>query len=357
MLAMNVAAMLSPPAHSDRQSQWLASLASLLRGYRSIPLVLRHQVNSQQGHYHADVEVRRRSEATYLRLTEGKQESHLWLDSQGRMWQSHLQRRRWIRQQEQERIFDEVFSVTRIANPQAEQLDLALNRLLAQQGAMFWQIWEQLTPQQHLRLVSVAHNWEVLQPALEHSPQRAQAALPLLLSEQAHPASRQALLEAGTQGLYSPPAETLPWLLLQVEWNLSPGILGLTRASLNRYQHQAWTLRNHPNPLVRRRLAQLLPARMPWLDWLAAEADTSVRQALRLRVQEEMLAAQIVDQMILETDPARRSVMGWLLLHWSRPFDSQLEQRHIWKTVQAALSPTQREAMQKRRQGSPRLRD
>ena len=354
---MDVAELLSPPHQTDQQARWLAHLAGLLSGYRTFPLVLRHQVTSRRDHYHADVEVRRWSEHSYLRLTEGKQEFHLWLDAQGRLWQSALQRRRWIRQQDQERIFDEVYQVARVSQPDGRHLQLALNRLIGQRGSLFWEAWEGLSAEQQRRIVAVGHGWEVLQPALEHSPARAQAALPLLLSEHAHASSRLALLEAGTRGDYAPPADTLPWLLLQVEWNLSPGVLGLARASLKRYPQQAWILRSHPNPLVRQRLGQLLPARQPWLDWLTGEADPGVRHTLRLRIQEETLAAQLLEQMRLETDSARRSALGWLLLNWTRPFDSQREQRTIWKAVQAALSPTQKRQLQNRRPGSLRSRD
>jgi hypothetical protein len=349
MASMTVASLLSIPSQPQRQAQWLVAVASLLQGYRSIPLVLRHQVTNQKGHYRAEVEVRRRSQETYLPLTEGKQDRHLWLDGQGRLWHSHLQRRRWIRQHEDERIYDEVFQVTRVAQPEKDHLERALSRLIGQHGPLFWQAWEQLDSQQHERLISVGQSWEVLQPALQHSAARAQALLPMLLSAQSHPASRLALLEAGSRGDYAPPAETLPWLLLQVEWNISPGILGLARASLQRYPQPAWLLRTHPNPVVRRRLAQLLPNRMDWLSWLMAEADPAVRQTLRLRVQEEKTAGQIVEQLNLETNPARRSALGWLLLQWSGPFDSQREQRNLWKTVHKVLNPPQREALKKRR--------
>lgn len=353
---MDVAGLFSPPGQSELQGPWLARLARLLRGFRPVPLVLRHQIVTRQGRYQADVEVRRWSEESYLRLSEGKREQHLWLDAAGRVWFSQLQRKRWIRQLESEQIYDEILSLVRIPQPDLDHLELALTRLISQRGALFWQVWERLSPEQHRRLVAVAQTWEVLQPALESSAALAQAALPLLLSPDAHPATRMALLSAGAQGSYAPPAETLPWLLLQVEWNLDPGVLGLARAALQRHPQQAWSLRAHPNPAVRRRLAQLLPARQPWLDWLSQEAEGSVRQTLRLRLEEELPAAQLVEQLTLETDAARRGALGWLLVHWSRPFDSQAELRKAWRRAESALSPPHKELLQKRRRMTPRRR-
>jgi len=350
---MDVAALLTPPPAGHQQNQWLTRVASLLRGFRSVPLVLRHHALQRGENYKADVEVRRWSGENYLRLSE---DSGTWLDNEGRLFRSEPQRRRWIRQHSHEQIYDEVYVLTRIAQASAEQLNLVLDRLVAQHGTVFWRAWEQLPEEQQERLARVAHSWEVLQPALDECPLRAQAVLPVLLSEKAHPRSRAALLEAGVEGSYAPPAEVLPWLLLQVEWNLSPGVLGLTRASLRRFPLQAWNLRQHPNPVVRRRLAQLLADRQPWLDWLVCEGEGSVRQALRLRLEAETPLNQLAEQLRFETEPAHQAALGWLLMHWSKPFDSQESQRKIFASVERALSPPQREILQRRRRESPRGR-
>lgn len=333
-IAMNVAFLLSSGG-----SGWLGRVAGLLRGFRQVPLVLRHHVVAHR----ATVEVRRWSEAGYLRLDED-----LWMCPSGGLYQACSQRRRWIRQQPSEQIYDEVFALAQVGKPSASQLELVLDRLMSQHGGVFFEAWDSLSEEQRARLIRVEHSWEVLRPALSL------ATLPALLSAEAHPRSRAALLEAGVAGSYAPPAEALPWLLLQVEWNLSPGVLGLARASILRYGGQAWGLRFHPNPVVRRRLVQLLPSRQPWVDWLVHEVEPSVRNALRLRVEEDFEPAVLAEQLRFETEPGRKGALGWVLMHWSRPYDSSL--RRIFQSVEKALSEPQREILQRRRRESPRRR-
>ena len=325
---MDVTFLLSPSAPG-----WLSRVASLLRGFRNVPLVMRHHVVPDK----AVVEVRRWSDSGYVRLDES-----LWVCAEGDLWAAEAQKRRWIRQHVGEQIYDEVFALARVARPSPAQLELVLDRLMSQHGAVFWAAWDGLSVEQRGRLARVEHPWEVLRPALEA---QALEILPVLLSVEAHPRSRAALLEAGVAGSYAPPAEVLPWLLLQVEWNLSPGVLGLARASILRYGGQAWALRAHPNVVVRRRLVQLLPSRLPWLDWLMHEADPTVRQALRLRVEADCELAVLAEQLRLESDPARKGALGWLLMHWSKPVES----RKIFASVERALSPPQREILDRRR--------
>lgn len=325
---MDVAFLLSPSA-----AGWLGRVASLLRGFRNVPLVMRHHVVAHK----AVVEVRRWSDSGYVRLDES-----LWLCASGQLWSAEPQKRRWIRQHVGEQIYDEVFALSRVARPSLSELELVLDRLMSQHGAVFWAAWEGLSVDQRARLARVEHGWEVLQPALEG---RAVEILPVLLSSEAHPRSRSALLEAGVAGTYSPPAEVLPWLLLQVEWNLSPGVLGLARASIARYGGQAWELRTHPNVVVRRRLVQLLPSRLPWVDWLMHESDPGVRQALRLRVEQDVELSVLAEQLRFESDPVRKGALGWLLMHWSKPVES----RKIFASVERALSEPQREILDRRR--------
>lgn len=325
---MDVAFLLNPLA-----AGWLARVVSLLRGFRNVPLVMRHHVVAHR----ATVEVRRWSESGYVRLDDS-----LWVCPSGQLWSAEGQKRRWIRQHVGEQIYDEVFALVRVARPSLTQLELVLDRLMSQHGAVFWAAWGSLSLEQRARLARVEHSWEVLRPALESC---ALEILPVLLSLEAHPRSRAALLEAGVQGSYAPPAEALPYLLLQVEWNLSPGVLGLARASILRYGGQAWGLRRHPNVAVRRRLVQLLPSRLPWVDWLMHESEPSVRQALRLRVEEDCELPVLAEQLRFESDPARQGALGWLLTHWSKPVES----RRIFASVERALSVPQREIVERRR--------
>lgn len=325
---MDVGVLLNPVA-----AGWLGRVAPLLRGFRNVPLVMRHHVVAHK----AVVEVRRWSESGYVRLDEA-----LWLCAQGDLWLAQPQKRRWIRQHVGEHIYDEVFALVRVLRPSAAQLELVLDRLMSQHGGVFWAAWASLSMEQRARLARVEHGWDVLRPALEAC---AVEILPVLLSSEAHPRSRAALLEAGVDGSYAPPAEVLPWLLLQVEWNLSPGVLGLARASILRYGGQAWELRSHPNVVVRRRLVQLLPSRLPWVDWLMAESEPSVRQALRLRVETDCELAVLAEQLRFESDPVRKGALGWLLMHWSKPVES----RRIFQSVERALSVPQREILDRRR--------
>jgi len=345
---MDYGSLLTIPHNKKSSAAWVGRVAGLLKGFRCFPQVLRHHIQQRQGHYKADVEVRRWSEARYLRLTDGKKEQHWWLDEQGQIWLSQLQRRRWLRQQADEQIFDEVFAILPVNPIEGDVLERVLERFVTQHGSSIWLHWSSLNSQQKQVLVRTQHSWEVLHPALEHSPGVALEALPMILGGEAHSATRLALLEAGSQGIYAPPAEILPWLLLQVEWNVSPGLLGLARSCLQRFTSQALRLRQHPNPTVRRRLAQLLPDRQPWLDWLSSEADESVRQALRLRIEAETPIRQVVNQLLLETEPRRRGALGWLLAHWSRPFDEMAGQRQLVRRVEAALSPSHRALFQAR---------
>ncbi|MBS2033852.1 hypothetical protein JST97_02640 [bacterium] len=320
-------------------SGWLGRVAALLRGFRQVPLVLRHHVLEHR----ATVEVRRWSDSGYLRLDED-----LWMCPSGLLYESCPQRRRWIRKQSVEQIYDEVFALSKVGRPSSAQLELVLDRLMSQHGSVFFAAWDELSQEQRDRLVRVEHSWEVLRPILSLET------LPALLSEKAHPRSRAALLEAGVAGSYAPPAEVLPWLLLQVEWNLSPGVLGLARASIARYAGQAWALREHANPVVRRRLVQLLPARQPWVDWLVHEVEPSVRNALRLRIEEDFEPGVLAEQLRFETDPGRKGALGWVLLHWSRPCEPTL--RKLFQSIERALSEPQREILQRRRRQSPRRR-
>ncbi|MBX3170603.1 MAG: hypothetical protein KF760_24560 [Candidatus Eremiobacteraeota bacterium] len=318
---------------SPGSAGWLGRVASLLRGFRNVPLVMRHHVVAHK----AVVEVRRWSETGYVRLDDS-----LWLSPAGELFVADAQKRRWIRQHLGEHIYDEVFALARVARPSVAQLELVLDRLMSQHGSVFWAAWDELSCEHRARLARVEHGWHVLRPALEA---RALDILPVLLSPEAHPRSRAALLEAGAEGAYAPPAEVLPWLLLQVEWNLSPGVLGLARASIARHGGQAWELRSHPNVAVRRRLVQLLPSRLPWVDWLMVEADPTVRQALRLRVEEDCELPVLAEQLRFESEPARKGALGWLLMHWSKPVES----RRIFQSVEGALSVPQREILERRR--------
>lgn len=308
---MTLAHLLTIP---EAPGKWLKEVAAVLTGYRPCPMVLRHQVRPQLGRYSAEVEVRRRSQEGYLLLNA----PHLLLDGRGRIWSSQFQRRRWIRQSAEEQVYDEVFQLVEVPQPEREMLELVLRRFLEQRGRDVWLQWEFLDDLNREKLVRAEHSWEVLDVALS-GPERALQILPLLLGPCSAPKNRSLLLKAGEEGRYTPPAEALPWLILQVEWNLSPGVLGLARAAIARHPQTAWEVRRHPNPVVRRRLVQLLPERQPWLDWLTHEADSEVRQALRLRLEQEYHPAQLVDLAALETDPVRRAALGWLLVNWTRP--------------------------------------
>lgn len=332
-----------PATQASTAQSWLDEVTRLLSGFRKYPLVLRHKSRQQKDGYRADVEIRRWSEAAFLRLeppTKNEQEQ-LLLQENGSLRCARLQRRRWIRKTSEEHIYDDIFEITPQIHLREQHLTRVVRELIEQCGALFWQHWEALSEEQHTLLVSVPQEWPILKEALEQSEARAQTALPLLLSELSHPSNRRALLAAGSAESYAPPAQTLPWLLLQVEWNLSPGLLGLVRASLQAHRERAWQLRSHPNPVVRRRLAQMLPAKLPWLEWLIHEGDDSVRQTLRLRIEQESSPCRLVEQLLNTRDEAEKSALGWLLTWWSRPWDSQADLRAMWSAVEKGLSPSQ----------------
>jgi len=339
-----------PTTQESACQSWLNKVTHLLGGFRKYPLVLRHQSRLQRDGYQADVEIRRWSEEAFLRLEQpsrGEQEL-LLLQRNGTLWCARLQRRRWIRKTPEEQIYDDIFEVAPQLPIREEHLNRVVQELVEQRGALFWQNWETLGDEQKSLLVSVPHEWPVLQEALEQSQARAQEALPLLLSELAHPSNRRALLEAGSAESYAPPAQALPWLFLQVEWNLSPGLLGLVGASLQANRERGWQLRNHPNPVVRRRLAQMLPTNLPWLDWLIHEGDDSVRQTLRLRIERESSPSQLVEHLLRTQDEAEKSALGWLLTSWSRPWDSLADQRAMWSAVEKGLTPVQGKKLRRR---------
>lgn len=339
-----------PTTQDSAAQRWLKEVTILLNGFRKYPLVLRHQARPQAEGYRAEVEIRRWSEAAFLRLEPLAQneQDQLLLQENGTLWQARLQRRRWIRKTSEEQIYDDIFEIAPLLQWREPHLTRVVRQLIEQCGKLFWQHWENLSEEQHRLLVSVPQPWTIVQHALEQSQTRAQQALPLLLSETAHPSNRRALLEAGSAQSYAPPAQVLPWLLLQVEWNLSPGLLGLVRSSLQSNRGPGWQIRSHPNPVVRRRLAQMLPPKLPWLEWLIHEGDDSVRQTLRLRLEEESSPSQLVNQLLTTQDPAEKSALGWLLTSWSKPWDAQADLRSMWNAVEKRLTPVQGRQLRRR---------
>ncbi len=335
---MDAQSWLRIPHQSEHQARWLVAIASQLRGYRPTPLVLRHQVSLQTDGYEASVEVRRRSSEAYLVVATYPQQRQLLLDSQGRLWWNAFQNRRWVRQDCEKQIFDEVFALQACQHAQADQLRAVLAKLLEQRGAHFWSDWNSLSECNRQLLVSVEHTRETLEKALSCS-QTAVSALPLLLDpEKAHPANRRALLEAGERGLLAFPGEVLPWLLLQVEWNLSPGLLGLVQASLRKYPASAWKLISHPNESLRRRLAQSLPAGQDWLSWLSCESQESVRAAILRRLEEEFSVSQLLDQLLSERRPTYRRALAWSLWRSHRNLPSAKERRWVEQHLEGSLA-------------------
>jgi hypothetical protein len=339
---MSVEQLLTLPGSHPAAERWLQSAARVLQGFQPYPLVVRHTLERGA---QAVREPRRWTETPFLRLDERADSAEpLLLDPQGRVSQGRLQRRRWIRQSLQINVYDEIFEVERLTRLQGAELELVMSALIRQQGLLFWKRWREFGTEQQQRLIRVAQPWDVLRPALQSHPEVATQALPLLLGSAAHPDNRAALLHAGCHGHYAPPAETLPYLLVQAEWNLEPGLLGLIRAALDATPERAWAWRVHPNPVVRRRLAQLLPAGRPWLDWLQEEGDSPTRQALQLRIEAEHAPEQLVELLLAESSPSRRAALGWILTRWSRPWLPP----DAWKAVEKTLTEGQRQALKRR---------
>ena len=344
---MSLEALLSPPppgAPAPRAAAWLAAAARALGGFRPVPLVVRRcggsAHDSSDGAAGASSEIRRWSEGRFVRLGSDQ----LLLDEAGALHSLHPQRRRWLRRTEEEWIHDDVFELRSAGVAPAEAVDAVTGELIAQHGLLFWSRWPVLTAPQRAQLLSVPQPWGVLGTALQNHPEVAAEAIPGLLSPQAHDANRRALLSAGAESAYVPPARCLPYLLLQVEWNLSPGLLGLARGAMSAEPAAAWNWRSHANPVVRRRLAELLPGTgHAWLDWLAIEADEAVRHALRRRVEAERTAASLTDELTRSREPERRAALGWLLTHWSQP-----REPHLDGALGRLLTPPQRDKLQRR---------
>lgn len=343
---MSVEQLLTLPSSQSAALRWLQLAAQVLQGYQAYPVVVRHTLERGAT---PQREPRRWTETPFFRLDERDDPSGaLLLDPQGRLYQAVLQRRRWIRQGPQINVYDEVFDVERLARVQATELEQVMSALIRQQGLLFWSRWSEFAAEQRQRLVRVAQPWDVLASGLQAHGDTAREALPLLLGPAGHPDSRAALLHAGCHGHYAPPAETLPYLLVQVEWNLEPGLLGLARGAIAADPQGAWAWRVHPNPVVRRRLAQLLESGQEWLDWLAAEADPDTREALRRRVEAECRPEELVEALLCAQPPSRRAALGWLLTHWSQPWQPPAS----WKLAQRSLTDEQRQALKK----PPRVR-
>lgn len=322
---MSVESLLSLPTTQLAATRWLQSAAQMLQGYAPVALVTRRSTQGEE-------EVRRWSDVPYLRVR-----GDLFLDGRGRLFRLETQKQRWIHA----RAFDQSHQLKPLPTFQIQDLEAVVELLIAQHGAMFWRRWAELTAEQRERLAAVPQPWEVLQEALLASPE----VLTLLLSEASDEQNRLHLLRAGAAGSYAPPVECLPYLLLQVEWNSSPGVVGLARGCIEADPGGAWQWRAHPNPVVRRRLAQMLPAAQAWLDWLSEESDSHTRDALRLRVEEETEPRVLVETLLRETQAGRRAALGWLLSHWSRPLT---QHSFNWKSVAQCLSEPQREALKKR---------
>ena len=321
---MSVESLLSLPTTQLAATRWLQAAAALLQGYAPLALVVRRSPNA------AD-EIRRWSETPYLALP-----GQLCLDPKGRLFRCEVGKQRWI----SPRVHDQIMELKPLPSLQPDDLEAVVQVLIAQHGLQFWRRWPELGQEQRLRLARVPQPWEVLQEALAHGPE----VLTLLLSEQSHEQNRLQLLRAGAAGSYAPPPDCLPYLLLQVEWNMSPGILGLACACMQAHPQACWGWRTHPNPVVRRRLARMLPDGQDWFGWLGEESDKDTREALRLRVEKECQPEQLVAKLLSESCAQRRATLGWLLTHWSQPYSAHKD----WKAVEKLLSEPQREAWKKR---------
>lgn len=337
---MSVELLLTLPGSQSAAERWLHLAGQVIQGYHVQPLVVRHTVERGLA---APPEARRWSDIALVCLHDDGPHS-LLMDAQGRLWQRQFQRRRWVRQGPLVNIYDEVFEIERLPRLQPTHMEQVMATLIGQQGLLFWKRWSELGLEQRQRLIGVAQPWEVLEKALNSCPELAAEALPLLLSEEAHPDNRSTLLQAGCAGSYAPPARTLPYLLVQVEWNLLPGLLGLVRASMAADPAGAWDWRGHPNPVVRRRLAELLGPGQSWLCWLALEGDENTRHALRRRLEAESTPEELVSLLVAEQDPGRRAALGWVLSNWSRAWQPS----SLWASAEKTLGEAQRQAFRRR---------
>jgi len=345
--------------------------------------------------------VRRRSEQAYsaVPIDPGPERLRIFLDARAHLVECKLQHRRVLRQSPTLLVYDDVFGYESVARPTQHHL-LTLQRAVVEKCLdELYRSWPKLDSTQREQLVAYPATWAQARLALEPegpplrgaaggvSEGRAQGqleALPLLLSELAHVELRMQILEAGERGEYRPVPAVLPLLLAQPQWNQSPALVVMARSAAGlplegegrgsspsplegdgrgcpavRPLVQLGQLQSHPNPLVRARLVELMPAEHDWIGWLAAEPDATVREAIRRSVERRMNPHQLVDSLIgpprfgagfraaKRADPRRAEALGWLLVGWSK----KLEHSQDWKALNRVLtSPIGAENRQKLKQ-------
>lgn len=302
-------ALLLLPAPEEQES-WLRLASQTLQGYQPQPIVVR-RTRTENAPEH--LEVRRWSPEAYLSLG-----SQLLLHPEGQLLACKLDAVRNLRRRADSVIDDETYQLVLLESPSAEQLDLVRLRCLDLLANQAYACWGQLGWEQRAELIRFGGSREQANQALSLCrPDERLRTLQLLVSDEARPHLREAVLQAAREGVLQAGVEAVPWLLGQSDWNLSPDRVALARAGVQSDPEAAWALRNHPHALVRLRLVDLLElGAFDWLDWLTGESDRNVRDRLRQAVERLHTPARVVDLLMKESQAARREALGWLLVHW-----------------------------------------
>jgi len=318
---------------------WLELATRNLEGFRPHPAVLRHTVSGRS----ASVEVRRWSKEEYRALTSpGPEGERLLLGADARLTLCSLERIRNLRNRPDERIYDEIFQFDVLEQPSLEHLQVLQRALITRYYKAGFAGWRELNAVQRRRLVAQPAGWQEAAAALKavRGPEEVET-LELFLSEESHPRLRDEVLAAGGKGQLRPGPDVLAFLLARPDWNLNPGLVRLAQSACEDDPVRAWELRAHPNPQVRLRLVDLL-APLPaaaWdpLGWLAQESEDAVRERLRQVLERRSTPAQLVEQLVQESDRDRREALGWLLVHWSRAIEGSQD----WGALNKALRYSQ----------------
>lgn len=357
-----------PRSHGGESSlslpEWLQMSLSRLSRPRHHPVVLRHtKVLESPENILARVEVRRRTQGAYSAIPMlGASDFHLFFDPEAHLVECTWKRRRVLRQSDDLVVYDDIYAYQAVRRPQLEHLRALQGACITACLKELYQLWAGLDQQQKERLVSYPASWDDVRPALEphgrllaDGPQAQVEAFVLLLSEQAHPELRQQILAAGARGELKPVPAVLPQLLAQPHWNQSPALVAMAHSAAQCPVEQLVALQEHPNPVVRARLVELLPSDHDWIGWLATESDKLVREAIRRAVERQLNPNQLVDRLIGKArfwtsqpaDPRRAEALGWLLVGWSK----KLEHSQDWSALnRAVLGPIGAENRRKLRQ-------
>lgn len=328
----SLTSLLQLPAESSAAvAAWLRTAVTHIKGFTTQPCIIRRA----QANDGLQVDVRRWSTETFLPLAKPlPRKETLMLREDGILTLRYLDGTRCLRSQQDELLTDEIYHFQEIEEPTAEQLDTVRLKAIITLYPEFYALWERLSDEQRVSLISCAGRWQDISAVLERQEGNERVhTMQILLSCPTAPNLRQEIVQAGIDGLLRPGAAVLPWLLARPDWNLNAGLVAMSRNAVSDEPDAAWSLTTHPNTQVRLRLADLLTDRSRLLNWIACEPDENVRSRILLSVEQLCRPRDLVAILAHEKDRTHREMLGWALANWSTGITASED----WAAMNSAL--------------------